>query len=225
MRNLSTGGTVLSTTLRYDPNVDGQVGAGEARDRSFHSIWPAGMLGSGQFEFIVSTDSASEIFENNSGDTAESNNSARITAISAPDLVVQNLQVDPVTAEAGGSVTVSWDDLNLGLTATPASWNDRIVVRNLSTGETLLNIALPYNVGLPGNAALNPGASLSRSYTFNLPEGLRGTSKRFRWKSARIRMPAERTHQYTAAGTNGENDDSAAVTFNAAAKALCRAWW
>ena len=118
--------------------------------------WPGGLSGAGRFEFVIGTDSATEIFESNAQDTAESNNTARITATSAPDLVVQNLRVQPgggaTQARAGGMVTVSWNDVNLGLSATPASWNDRLVVTNMDTGETLLDIALPYDIALAGNA-------------------------------------------------------------------------
>ncbi len=223
VRNLSTGATLLNATLHYDPAVDGNVGAGESRLRAFNFTWPAGVLGSGQFEFIVTTDSASEVFENNPADTGESNNSARITATSAPDLVVQNLHVAPAgggaQAQAGDSVTVTWDDLNLGLTATPASWNDRIIVTNLDTGETLLNIALPYNIALVGNAALAPNASLSRSHTFQLPEGVRGTGQ------IQVQVITDQNAsgqgalvEYTAAGASGENNNSASVSFSAAAK-------
>ncbi|MCB2004975.1 MAG: hypothetical protein KDH93_08170, partial [Rhodoferax sp.] len=221
VRNLSTGATVLSTTLRYLPSAGETLDVGDSRTRSFDFTWPGGLSGAGRFEFVIGTDSATEIFESNAQDTAESNNTARITATSAPDLVVQNLRVQPgggaTQARAGGMVTVSWNDVNLGLSATPASWNDRLVVTNIDTGETLLDIALPYDIALAGNAALAPNASLARSHSFQLPDGLRGTG------SIRVQLFADQNTsgqgqlaEFTDLGASGENNNSASISFDAA---------
>jgi hypothetical protein len=83
---MCSGATVLNTTLLHDAAAAGPLNAGGNLPRSFAFSWPAGVLGAGLFEFIVSTDSGTAIFESNALDTGESNNSARITATSAPDL-------------------------------------------------------------------------------------------------------------------------------------------
>ncbi|MEF8723661.1 MAG: CARDB domain-containing protein [Candidatus Accumulibacter delftensis] len=219
VRNLSTGAILLNASSRYLPAVGGALAAGGSIDRRFTFNWPAGAVGSGQFEFLVSTDDDGEIFESNASDSAETNNAATVVVASAPDLLVQRLRVDAFTATAGDSVTVFWDDRNDGLIATPASWHDRLIVRNLSSGETLLDVALPYNIALIGNAALAPDASVARSYTFQLPEGLRGSGQ----IEVEVRADQNAAGQgslveYTAAGDGGESNNSARLAFTAAAR-------
>ena len=94
-----------------------------------------GSSGLGQFRFTVTTDSTGQVFENNAAGTGETNNTRRSTIVSAPDLQVANLATTPRAAQAGGTVTVSWADLNAGTAAPVAGWSDRIVARNLDTGE------------------------------------------------------------------------------------------
>ena len=52
--------------------------------------------------------------------------------------------------------------------------NDRIVIVNTTTGETLFNVVLAYDPSQPGNGHIGPGESRARTYTFRLPEGLDG---------------------------------------------------
>ncbi|MCB1967891.1 MAG: hypothetical protein KDI64_18145, partial [Candidatus Accumulibacter sp.] len=219
VRNLSTGATLLNASQRYLPAVDGVLNAGSSVDRSFSFSWPAGIAGSGQFEVLVSTDDDGEIFESNASDTAETNNSASLVVASAPDLRVQNLRVGAAAVAAGDSVTVFWDDRNEGLIATPASWNDRLIVRNLDSSETLLDVSLPYNIAQVGNGALAANSGVTRSYTFQLPEGVRGSGR----IEVEVRADQNAAGQgslveYTAAGGSGEGNNSASMAFTAAAR-------
>ena len=138
---------------------------------------------------------------------------------SAVDLTVQNLRIEQASVAAGGSVTVAWTDVNLGVATTANSWSDRLVVRNLDTGELLLNLALPYDIALVGNGPLAAGASLARSHSFPLPEGVRGSGR------LQIQLFADQNlagqgsfAEYTAAGANAENNNSASIEVVAAAR-------
>ena len=104
-----------------------------------------------------------QLFENNTAGTGESNNTTQISILSAPDLQVANLATTPTSTQAGGSVTVTWDDTNGG-TATPvAGWTDRVVVVNVDTGETILDTTVAFDPATAGGGAPAPGQSRSRS--------------------------------------------------------------
>ncbi len=219
VRNLTNGQTVIATTVAHNPVVDGALAAGGQRAREFTLAWPAGVVGSGLFEFIVVTDSGTVILENNPADSAESNNDARLVVASAPDLVVQNLRVTSGAAESGAFVTVAWSDVNGGIAPTAAGWSDRIVVRNQTTGETLLDTALAYDPALPGNGPLAIGGVLERSHTFRLPDGLRGAG------NVRITITTDQNTagqgalpEYDAAGNAVDNNNSASIDIAAAEK-------
>ena len=44
------------------------------------------------------------------------------------------------------------------------SWRDRLIVRNVGTGETVPNIILPYDVDAPGNGLEVDGRTLTGPY-------------------------------------------------------------
>ena len=82
VRNLNSGGVVLNATQSYDPALEGALGVGASRERSYTFTWPGGVVGSGQFEFVITADSASQLFESNADDSAETNNSTRVVMTS-----------------------------------------------------------------------------------------------------------------------------------------------
>jgi len=86
----------------------GAFAVGGFIDRSATLVWPTGTNGDGQFEFAVSTDATSAIFENNASDTGEANNRTALTVNSGPDLVIRNLRVEQSSLQAGGLVTLLW---------------------------------------------------------------------------------------------------------------------
>ncbi|WP_301102649.1 CARDB domain-containing protein, partial [Propionivibrio sp.] len=176
IRNLTSGQNLLSADLRYDPAVSGDLAADGAftDDRSYTFDWPAGALGAGQIEFVVTTDYAAEIVENNAGHTAEANNTGSVSVASGPDLVVRNLHVEQSDLTAGGLVTALWEDWNDGAVPVPAGFNERIVVINRTTGETLRNVSQAYDPEQPGAGLIGAGDFRSRRFNFSLPEGLRG---------------------------------------------------
>ena len=157
VRNLSTGRTFYVGSLAYDATANGDLGAGDGRDRQLTLVWPADAQGIGRFEFSVVADAQGQIFENNANDSAESNNTAALTVTSAPDLVVGNLRTSPTSTESGATVTVQWDTVNQGLAGTLGSWVERVTVVNPATGETI-QIAASKGVKVAAGSKLKAAA-------------------------------------------------------------------
>ncbi|MBK6595661.1 MAG: hypothetical protein IPG23_24860 [Burkholderiales bacterium] len=172
VRNLTTGQTLFTQNLSYDASVLGDIAVADLRDRSTTLLWPTGANANGQFEFTVTTDAVSQVFENNLPGTAESNNASQIVILSAPDLVVGNLTSDTPAPMTGDLITLNWNDINNGNTAVNAGWYDRIKVTNQSTGAVLLDQQLRYD--LPPGGLLQPGSSTARNYSFHLTDGNAG---------------------------------------------------
>ncbi|MCB1943603.1 MAG: hypothetical protein KDI53_16430, partial [Candidatus Accumulibacter sp.] len=184
VRNGSTGETLASVALPYDPALagNGSITPGGTRARQYTYQLPDGLRGVGQIQVTVSIDSSQTIFENNAGGTGEGNNSAVLTRNSAlaayPDLQVSGLGIDgPDGVVSGGVVTVRWDDGNAGSGATAGSWTDLLVVKNSSTGETLVSRALAYDPTLAGNGNIAAADKRARQYSFQLPDGASGVGQ------------------------------------------------
>jgi hypothetical protein len=177
VRDLSTGVTLVLATLPYDASTSGYgplaPGASQARQYSF--TWPSGLSSTGKYEFAITTNSENEIFEANAAGTATTNDTTLVDIASAPDLQVRNLMVTSSPVQSGATITLSWNDINTGVLATPAGWYDHIVVTNTTTGEQFVNTAVFYDPTQPGNGPLAAaGGSLARTFSFALPDGTRG---------------------------------------------------
>ncbi|HNL98807.1 MAG TPA: CARDB domain-containing protein, partial [Accumulibacter sp.] len=172
VRNLTTGQTLFTQSLPYDAAALGDLVAGGQCDHRVDFALPTGVSVYGQIEFTVMTDAGGQIFENNAGNTAESNNVGRTVIVSAPDLVIVGLTSDLATPKTGDLVTLSWIDVNQGNAALDVGWYDRIRVRNQSTGALLVDQQL--RCDLPVDGRFPAGASLARSYAFRLAEGNAG---------------------------------------------------
>ena len=167
LKNLLTG------TEEYHGKVTfaGDLATDTAADRSATLPLP----GAGRYEVrgITDVDDAVYEFDTASHASAEGNNQAAVVLDVAVDLQVTNLRVEPDTQLMSGlGVTLRWEDSNLGNRSTAASWRDRIVVRNATSGETLLDTTLPYDASSGGN--LGPGEFTERSLPFTLPHRQRG---------------------------------------------------
>jgi hypothetical protein len=176
VRDLSTGATLVLATIPYDGSAKGYgpLAPGASQSRQYSFTWPSGLSSTGDYEFAVTTNSLNTIFEANAAGTGETNNTEVVDIASAPDLQVKNLAVTSSPVQSGATVTLSWNDVNAGVAATPAGWYDHIVVVNTTTGEQLVDSAVFYDPTQPGNAPLASGQSLARSFTFALPDGKRG---------------------------------------------------
>ncbi|MDP6715384.1 MAG: CARDB domain-containing protein, partial [SAR202 cluster bacterium] len=146
----------------------GALGVGSFYNGSAKYSVPNGI--SGDYQVIVKTDSANQVFEG----TAESNNtradSGKTAVTSRPaDLQVSSASA-PSTAEAGTGILVEWTVLNNGLGDTIVSrWKDRVVAStDLVVGNDIFLGEFEHN-GL-----LTPGQFYQRSQVLALPFNLSG---------------------------------------------------
>ncbi|MBU0776528.1 MAG: hypothetical protein KKH54_15375, partial [Alphaproteobacteria bacterium] len=163
VRNVMTGQQVQVATVAFT----GALGADEAAQRSTQIVWPTGILGQGIFEFSVVTDIFDQVAEANTAATGETNNSTAVTITSAPDLQIRNLAITNSAPASGDVITLTWDESNQGNVGTLAEFDNRVLVQNLTTGETLLNSTIVTT------SALAAGESRARTASFTLPEGQR----------------------------------------------------
>ena len=79
------------------------------------------------------------------------NNNGTFTVALAPypDLVVQGLTVNGPNAD--GNFTVSWSTVNQGDGAVANNWTEQLVVKDLTTGVTVVNTPLSFSGGLAAN--------------------------------------------------------------------------
>ena len=89
-------------------------------------------------------------------------------------LQVGNLAVSPSTGlNQGSSLTITWDDTNAGNIPATVAWDDQVVIKNTTTGDTLVTADVLTDPNVLGPLA--PGASIARQYAFTLPTGADGT--------------------------------------------------
>src|SRR3546814_744358 len=74
--------------------------------------------------------------------------------------------------QSGGTITVAWRTANDGLLAATGAWADRVIVRNLDSGQVIGNFLLDDNGGV-----LAAGASRQRQMTVTLPAGNAGVGR------------------------------------------------
>lgn len=178
VRNLSTNEIVADLVVR-DLLEDGTLDVGSMRSRSAQFVWPSAASASGRFSIRIIADSAFEVPEANLAGTGENNNTSELIRLSGPDMRIRNLRVDSAGVQAGGEVTLRWEDWNDGSSAASTSFEDRILVKNTSANVVLLDTSLTYDplaltAGV-ANGAILAGGHRERSFTFRLPDGLVGS--------------------------------------------------
>ncbi|ROZ64162.1 CARDB domain-containing protein [Ramlibacter sp. WS9] len=209
VRNLTTGQTLFTQDVSYDATALGGIAAGGLRDRSATLTWPAGANANGQIEFTVTTDAGGQLFENNLAGTAESNNAAQLTVLSAPDLIVANLTSDTLAPRSGDVVTLNWNDVNSSNMAVNTGWYDRIRVVNQTSGAVLVDEQLRYDP--PAGGTLPAGASAARSYSFRLADGNAGTGSLLIQVFADQNTAGAGSLTEANAGGTGETNNSASL--------------
>ena len=175
LRNLSTGTVVLTRVIHDDVTTSGSLVADASRPRSVTFAWPDGLGAIGQFQLRLLVDTDAAVTEANPEGSGESNNLTQRLLEVGPDLQVRNLTIAQSGIEAGGLVTLTWQDVNAGTVPVPTSYSDRIVVSNNTTGQIVIDTAIDQLLAAGENLA--PGAVRERSLTFRLPEGLRGAGE------------------------------------------------
>jgi len=177
VRNTNTS-YVFSTTTNYvlSEAGNGAIAPNGTRDRSITFLVPNNANAYGGFEITVATDSASQVFELNGAGTAETNNSRTALVRNAPDLRIVGLNVTgSPEIRSGANITATWNTTNEGTVETGGQFSDRVVIRNNTTSEILLDTTVLYNPATAG--PIGPGQSRPRSRAFLLPEGPRGAGQ------------------------------------------------
>jgi len=130
-----------------------------------------------------------------------------------PDLIVRNLAVAPVDTQlkSGGQVVLSWETFNTGDQATASAWQDRVIVRNVSTNEIIANYLVNYDD--IGTLPLQAGAGRNRQIVITLPEGNRGAG------DLSFQVTADVANSVAETGATGEQNNAAITTIQASLSA------
>ncbi|MGP0068315.1 MAG: beta strand repeat-containing protein, partial [Isosphaeraceae bacterium] len=150
------------------------LGAGATSGtQSFPFTLPNGTPGTGDIRVTVTTDYYETIKEYDSnGNPAYGNNTAStdVTATLAPspDLVVQNIVVNPggsSTVNPDQTIPVTWNDYNQGSVAAYGTWTDQVFLASDAAGTQ--NLQLVGTVNVSDNLA--PSGALAHSTTITIP--------------------------------------------------------
>jgi len=211
--NTTSGQVVAGGDVYYDASAagSGPIAAGSSAANSFNFTLPNGAPGIGNLSVTVTTDYYNQVFEYNASGTAESNNSATVTATSVaaayPDLQVQGLAVSPAAITSGSTIQVTWNDANTGNAPVDSAFVDNLTIVNITTGATLLSTDTGFDPTLPGNSPIDPGSSQPQAYSFTLPQGYPGVG------NLTVTVTTDANNQvfeYNASGT-GETNNTATV--------------
>ncbi len=169
---LSTDTTLDSSdTLLGTFSHDGSLNAGNNYINKQTVSLPSGL--SGQFYVLVQTDAFGQVFENG----ATANNVGATTApitinlTPPPDLAVTSVTA-PATAQAGHSLSFTYQVTNVGAGSTPnSSWNDAFYLSPTPTYDQQTAISLG---SLSRYGALNAGDEYTETISPTLTNGLSG---------------------------------------------------
>ena len=146
IRNAANNQILVNSTLLYDQTQPGSgpIAAAGQQSRQLTVTLPDGTNAVGLLEVTVTADTFNNVLEQNGAGTGEANNASATTFNSAiapyPDLQVASVSVSPPGGWVPGmQVTVTWAVTNTGNRFTSNGWSDRVILRNLSTAQTLLN--------------------------------------------------------------------------------------
>lgn len=116
---------------------------------------------SGDFHLIINADSGNSIneFLFESDNVSASPSTFHVGVAPYPDLVVENLAINGPTGN--GVYTITWDTANRGTALAPAGFQERFVVRNLTTGLVLTNVEQAVNSILLPNATVPHTATVA----------------------------------------------------------------
>ena len=176
IKNTTTGQTLTTVTLPYNigATANAPLGTGQSAPQRYTFPLPDGAAGAGQIEATVTVNSTSSLFEYNTAGTAFSNDTAAVQVTSAiapyPDLQVENLGISTANIYSGGSLVLHWQDANLGNGPASSSWDDRVIITNLSSSQTLATSTLVYDVTKLGTLAA--GSVGNQQLAVTLPAGM-----------------------------------------------------
>lgn len=164
--------TVLdgSDVLLGQRSHTGTLNPGESYSATQNVTLPIGV--SGNFYFLVRTDSRNSVYEQafESNNTGYRSTPTTVNLTPPPDLEVE--LVAPATASASHPLTLTYRVTNFGATATPNfSWDDAIYL----SADQQLDLGTDLYLGkVTHQGVLDIGASYDGSATFTLANGLSG---------------------------------------------------
>ncbi len=212
IQNKTTGQTLGTVTLPYNVGANGNapLATGQAAVRQYMYTLPDGAAGVGQIAVTVTANSTNSLFEYNTAGTAYSNDTASVQASSAiapyPDLQVQNIGISPTSIYSGASFVLHWQDVNTGNAAASTSWDDRVVIQNLTTGQTISTSTLVYDVSKLGTLA--GGSAGDQQLPVTLPAGMASVG------TLQFSITTDvlgQVFEYNSGGT-GESNNTATIT-------------
>ncbi len=177
--NTTTGQTLATATVPYNESTLGPIAAGGSIAQQYSLQLPNGAAGAGQLQITVTNDINNQVVKFNSNGTTETSSTATVTATSSlasyPDLHATGVAIDPSSVlQSGGTVTVDWNDSNVGDGPASGNWYDNVAVVNTTTGQTLANA----NVTRSGSGGtLGAGQAEAHQYSFTLPNGTAGAGQ------------------------------------------------
>ncbi|MCB1942384.1 MAG: LEPR-XLL domain-containing protein, partial [Candidatus Accumulibacter sp.] len=90
----------------------------------------------------------------------------------APDLVISNLALTPTAGlQTGQTLRLDWQIENRGALPSAGNWHDRIVIRNLDSGQVVTDVLLAHDQAAGGSGEIAAGDSQHRSHLVSLPAG------------------------------------------------------
>ena len=171
--NGTTGSTLLNTTAPFAVSAGDLLEAGESVNREYVLTLPNGPAGAGNLIVTITTDASNRVVESFNGSLPETNNIATTSVISTlppyPDLKVVNPQVTPASLQTGESFNVSWSVVNAGTAAAAGDFLNRVRLVNRGSGQTLVDVTVPYVVSTSG--AIGVGVSRSITHSVRVPDG------------------------------------------------------
>ena len=158
--NTATGQTLATGSGAYSVTAEGPLAAGGSVAEQDSFTLPNGAAGAGPLQVTVTNDIYNQVTKFNPDGTPEASSTATVAPTSVlapyPDLHVGGLAVGSSSVlQSGGTVTIDWNDSNVGNSAANGSWYDQITVSNAITGQTLVNTSQTY----AGNSIAAGGTS------------------------------------------------------------------
>ena len=138
--NTTTAQTLATAAVLYNETSRGPLAAnGGSAAQQYTLQLPNGAAGVGQWQITVTNDIYDQVTKFNANGTPEASSTATLATTSSlapyPDLHATGVAVDPSSVlRSSGTVTVDWNDSNVGDGTASGSWYDQIQVVNTTTG-------------------------------------------------------------------------------------------
>ncbi len=215
--DVDTGDTLAATNVFYDAPTLGTLEQDESIARMATLMLPDGPPGIGDFDVLIDTDWFGVVQEDNESGTAETNNRLdpplRFTAMinDYPDLKpTQLFTTDSTEIISGETVSLQWNTENVGNASVSDPFDEHIVVTDAG-GNVIVDSTLRHDAADTGNDPIGAGESQSRTFEFDLPDGLAGVGD---FTVTLTIDSADEVFEYSA--TNGESNNVATTTFASA---------